>query len=336
MNFTIEEPKIEWPDCEIIAKHADLTEAEWRKLRKSGIGGSDAGAILKLSRYASPLTVCMEKTGRAEDFTGNEATEVGKILEPLLREHVLADYLDAHGFDLDVLEAPYVYRSKQYPWMLANIDGVLIDIDGGQIGLEIKTGGSYQLKDWGSMDGDELPDTYYAQVQHYIAVTGATEWFVFGLIGNRRLHRLVSRNDDFIAGLIEREEEIWKAIEKNDPLFFPLATGLDADDAAVRMLSTPITGGEVDLSEIEPVVDRYKSLSDEINDMTKMKKEAQQIIKQKMGTAKSAVAGRYQVSRTAYTKSQFDASRFAKEHPEEVEDYMKEIEIDFPRVKESK
>jgi putative phage-type endonuclease len=341
MELTITRPRVEWPGCDIIADHDDMTPQEWRQLRRSGIGGSDAGAIMQVSRYASPLTVCMEKTGRGEDFDGNEATEVGNILEPLIRDYIVVPYLEDHGVPIkDIGAAHHTYRSKEWPWMLANIDGFIdLDLDDlgeKRIGLEIKTGGSFQLKDWGGMDGDEIPETYYAQVQHYMAVTGVTEWVVFGLIGNRRVYRPVHRNETYIANLVEEEREVWRAIESNDPLQFPAPIGLDAEDAAIRRLTTPMTDEEVDLSHIETIIDRYQSLSDEIKDMTKAKKEAQQIIKATMGTAKTGHAGRYTVTRTAYVKQQFDAAQYAKDHPDEVADYMREIEIDFPRVKEAK
>lgn len=339
MELTLARPRVEWPGCEIIADHEDLTESEWRQLRRSGIGGSDAGAIMQVSKYASPLTICMDKTGRGEDFEGNEATEVGNILEPLIRDYIVVPYLGDHGVPIaDIGAVRHTYRSKQWPWMMANIDG-FIDLDGSdprRVGLEIKTGGSYQLADWGGMDGNEVPDTYYAQVQHYMAVTGSDLWIVFGLIGNRRLYRNVPRNEAYIANLVEEEREVWHAIETNDPLHFPAPIGLDAEDAAIRALSTPMTDEDVDLSHIETIIERYQVLGNEIKDMTKAKKEAQQIIKATMGRARTGHAGRYTVTRTAYVKQQFDAAQYAKDHPDEVADYMREIEIDFPRVKEAK
>ena len=43
-------------------KISGLAEMEWLKLRKSGIGGSDVGAILGLNKYSSPMKVYKEKT----------------------------------------------------------------------------------------------------------------------------------------------------------------------------------------------------------------------------------------------------------------------------------
>ena len=39
------------------------SEEEWLKLRHDGIGGSDAAAVMGISKYKSPLKVYKEKLG---------------------------------------------------------------------------------------------------------------------------------------------------------------------------------------------------------------------------------------------------------------------------------
>ena len=57
-----------------------FSHEQWIALRTTGIGGSDAGAIMGLNKYATPLTVYLAKKDFAH-FTGNKATEWGNILE---------------------------------------------------------------------------------------------------------------------------------------------------------------------------------------------------------------------------------------------------------------
>lgn len=49
----------------INAKFTPVSQEEnpelWKKLRTTGIGGSDAGAIMGLNQYSSPLVVYMQK-----------------------------------------------------------------------------------------------------------------------------------------------------------------------------------------------------------------------------------------------------------------------------------
>ena len=42
--------------CKILAKTKDLSKEGWLKLRKHGIGGSDAGAVCGLNPYTSQWT----------------------------------------------------------------------------------------------------------------------------------------------------------------------------------------------------------------------------------------------------------------------------------------
>ena len=52
----------------------------WLKVRNTGIGGSDAAAIMGLNPYKSPYELWLEKTGQAEapDLSGNQFIYWGK------------------------------------------------------------------------------------------------------------------------------------------------------------------------------------------------------------------------------------------------------------------
>ena len=45
-----------------IARTNNLSHAEWLKLRKCGIGGSDAAAVCGMNRWRGPLDVYLDKT----------------------------------------------------------------------------------------------------------------------------------------------------------------------------------------------------------------------------------------------------------------------------------
>ena len=44
---------------------AGVSNAEWLRLRKTGIGGSDAGAVCGVNPYSSAMKVFQDKTGEA-------------------------------------------------------------------------------------------------------------------------------------------------------------------------------------------------------------------------------------------------------------------------------
>ena len=48
---------------------------QWLAERRTGIGGSDAGAILGVNKYRTALDVYLDKTGQAEDQVENDAPD---------------------------------------------------------------------------------------------------------------------------------------------------------------------------------------------------------------------------------------------------------------------
>ena len=58
-----------------------LSREEWLKMRKTGIGGSDAGAICGLNPYTSAMTVFHDKTTEGVSEEDNEAMRQGRDLE---------------------------------------------------------------------------------------------------------------------------------------------------------------------------------------------------------------------------------------------------------------
>ena len=57
---------------------------EWLTIRRNYIGGSDAGAVVGMNEWSSPLSVWADKTGSAPAFSGNVSTRVGAYLEDLV------------------------------------------------------------------------------------------------------------------------------------------------------------------------------------------------------------------------------------------------------------
>lgn len=52
---------------------AKMSREEWLEERRKSIGGSDVAAVIGMSRFASPYTVWLDKTGRIPDKGDTEA-----------------------------------------------------------------------------------------------------------------------------------------------------------------------------------------------------------------------------------------------------------------------
>ena len=116
-----------------------MTREEWLKLRKTGIGGSDAGAICGLNPYSSPVKIYQDKTQEATEEEDNESMRQGRDLE----DYVARRFMEETG--LKVRRSGQMYRSEEYPFMLANVDRLIVGQDAG---LECKTASAFSADKW--------------------------------------------------------------------------------------------------------------------------------------------------------------------------------------------
>ena len=195
--------------------------AGWLKGRVSGIGGSDASAIVGKNPYKDNIQLFEEKTGRSipEDISKKPYVKYGHDAEPLIRELFALDYPE-----YEVLYDEWtILRSRKFPFMQASLDGMLIEKETNRAGiLEIKTTNilqSMQREKW----NDRIPDNYYIQVLHYLLVTG----FDFAVLramlrsdwGNDRRATFktyfIERKEveEDLQYLLEEERKFWQYVE---------------------------------------------------------------------------------------------------------------------------
>jgi predicted phage-related endonuclease len=62
-----------------------MTYEEWLEKRKGSLGGSDAGAVMGMNNFESPLTLYLRKKGLVPESEMSRAAKRGKILEPVIR-----------------------------------------------------------------------------------------------------------------------------------------------------------------------------------------------------------------------------------------------------------
>lgn len=183
------------------------TRQEWLQKRRAGIGGSDAAAVLGLSKWRTPLEVYYDKRGEGTDQEDNEAMLWGRALEPVVRQQ----YAERTGRVVRVPEG--IIQHPQYAFMLANLDGVT---DDGRL-VEIKTARS--PIGFGEPGTDEVPQAYLIQVQHYLTVTALPVADLAVLIGGSdfRLYEIPA-DRELQEMIIEGEAEFWhEHVERGIP-----------------------------------------------------------------------------------------------------------------------
>ena len=191
----------------------------WLAARKSGVGGSDAAAILGLSRWASPLSVWMKKVGLDEETTENEAMKWGSLLEPL----VIAQAAEETGLAIEHCDNA-ILRHPTHEGLFCSPDGFAGD---GTL-VEAKTTNGFNASDW-----DEGPPPHYmAQVQHSLfCCPEAPRALIAVLIGGQVFRWCwIERDETWGETHLPALLDFVRRIREEDP---PPVTDHDADDKAI-------------------------------------------------------------------------------------------------------
>jgi putative phage-type endonuclease len=195
-----------------------MSNADWLGLRKTYIGGSDVGAVMGLSDYGSELTVYLQKKGLVDNRSESPAMRRGKILEPVIRQITQETFPET-----EIAAVPYVLLSKEEKFRGANLDGVILTPDNGITieGIKLHGLGGHEIKSSKTGFGaDEVPDSYFAQVQHYMDVAGLT-WFllsVFIIETDEVHHYPILKNPEFIKDMRTRESDFWNNYYATDTI----------------------------------------------------------------------------------------------------------------------
>ena len=289
-------------------------EDDWHELRAKRIGGSDIGAIIGVNPYKSIVDVYVDKT-EGSNFKGNELTHWGHMLEGT----ILKEFSNKHK-ELIVYEVPY---SVVNDFLIANLDGALKDKKTGDYGvLEIKTTSIWNKKEW---EEDTIPQSYYAQVQHYLMLTGYKFAYIAVLIGGQQYKEFkIERNEEDINLIRNKATEFYQEnLLKKIP---PLPDGSDAYMNYLKQKALEIENNEViEFVDLEEKAAKIKELGKEINSL----KKEQDLLKEEImlelinnGTQKG-VAGKFKFNIQIRKTPDFES--MAKENLELMEQY-KELE----------
>lgn len=172
---------------------------EWLAWRSGGIGASDAPVIMGENPWKSVDELLATKLGLRGENEPNEAMLRGLQLEPEARDL----YITKTGRTV----SPACVQSLHYEWLRASIDGMT---DVGDAIMEIKCGESAYRK---VSQKRRIPDYYYGQVQHALAVTGLKEMDFWCYWPEKEpLIVVVPRDDEYIERLLKAEQAFWQRV----------------------------------------------------------------------------------------------------------------------------
>ncbi len=290
---------------------AGVDNMEWLRLRKAGIGGSDAGAICGVNPYSSAMKVFHDKTSEEVEEQDNEAIRIGHDLE----DYVAQRFMEATG--LKVRKSNFMYRSKEHPFMIADVDRLVV---GEEAGLECKTASAYNADKWA--DGN-IPLHYVMQCYHYMAVTGKRTWYIAAVIlGREFTYRRLEWDDELISRLIGIEEDFWN--NHVVPGTIPPPDGSEACDEVIEQyFHTAKKASAIKLVGFDEKLNRREEILGFIAELQAEQKQIEQEVKLFMGENQYATSDHYRVSWGNIDSVRLDSQRIKTEKPEIYADYGK-------------
>lgn len=277
----------------------NMSHQEWLQYRKKGLGGSDAGPVAGFSKYRTPVIVWLEKTGKIE-LTQEEtqAARFGRKLEPVVAD----EFSERTGLKIEPVHE--ILQHPEHPFMLANLDRI-VHLDGKLGVLEVKTADKYLANEW---DDEKIPDHYYLQVQHYLAVTGMDFAYIAVLIGgNDFRYKSIERNEDVIRHLVQIEKDFWQLVVNDTP---PAVDGSEATTELLKQMYPDTNGQEIILPE--EAVDwlrQYKEAAEKIKEFELIKNEAHNKILHAMQDYSIGWIGEKKVTRTVIPETPVSYTR---------------------------
>jgi len=282
----------------------DMPHEAWLNSRKSGIGGSDAAAVLGLSKWRTPIDVWEDKLGMAPPIEDNERMMMGRMLEPIVAQR----YKDVSG--RDVQNDNKIRFHPEHDFLLCNMDRLIQD-NGDGMGpgiLEIKTTSGYAFESWES----EVPLEYYCQLMHYLSVTGY-RWGEFAvLVDGCQFERLpVLRDDEFIAKMTKEHIDWWNEHIVNNHK--PLMTGEET------LAAKALIGSSIEATpEILTAYNDLRSVKDRLKVVSDRKDELSNEIREFMQDTESLTCGADLLA-TYKSSSGIDSVQLHKDHPDVFE-----------------
>ena len=312
--------------AEILTSTKDMPREEWLEHRRSGIGGSDAAAVLGINRWKSPMSLFLDKTGQIEDQPAGERAYWGQVLEDV----VAREFMKRSG--KTVRKRNFMFRDPVYPFMIADIDREVV---GENAGLECKTTSEWNASQW---EGDSVPDIYFCQCQHYCRVMGWDGVYIAVLAGfGAFLWKYIPRDEDFISLLIAREKEFWMGhVEKNFP---PAWDGSSASEEVLTRLHPEANGTEILLPEGETndLAEEYKKLHAQVKELETIRDAYKQRLQSMLGSAERGSTLSWDILWKNTSRTDIDSKRLKAEEPALYERFLRTSvyrRFDVKKIKE--
>lgn len=278
------------------------------KHRNKFIGGSDVAAILGLNRYKTSYEVWEEKKHNIKTFEGNQATEWGKKLEPVIIAHF------EQVNNVKVFDNNARYISKEYDFLGCHPDGICT-INNENVLIEVKTVSTDAFKFW----GNELPLEYYCQVQHNLNVLGLTKAkFIYLVLDSRYYGEIeISYDKEYAESVQKFLVKWWNEYIIGDNTPIKTVTDYEKENPEVKMVEADDETAKKHTELIE--------LKAKIKELEAQKEAIEDVLKLKIGDATDLMYGLNTIATwRPIVRVSVDTKKLKEELPETFLKYAKE------------
>ncbi|MDU4480354.1 YqaJ viral recombinase family protein, partial [Clostridium sp.] len=212
----------------------------------------------------------------------------------------------------------------KYEFMLANVDGIVIDQEGKKCIFEAKTASAYKADQW---KDDEIPEGYMLQIQHYMAVTGYERAYIAVLIGgNTFKYKVVDKDEELINMIIQIEKQFWDCVVNDIP------PEVDGSESCTNMLNSLYASSKKGKSIILPneaqeLIEEYNKNKEQESYYTEKKNECINKLKSLMEDNEVATINNLTITWKSSVSERIDTKKLKEEQPEIYNKYLKKINM---------
>ena len=306
-------------------------EEDWLELRTKGIGGSDIGAILGLNSHSSPLKIYKAKVeGIREDLSDNVFVKKGKELEDVILTNYVKPYFAKMGYEVG--KPQFMMINSDYPYFRANVDGIAFkkgEDYRNNIIVEIKWVSEWAEVNWNKPEYNGIPASYYAQVQLYMAVTGARSAIVCALFDKswEVNYFVIPRDAMFITELINKGRDFY---QYNMLMKIPPRPSYEIDKEEVTKAIKEAPKALVPNADMTKYIEKYQSNAKKIKEAEHVQDQLKDIILELANKGFCPDDASHKVKTSVVSSHRFNSTKFKEEQPDLYEQYCEDSES--PRI----
>ena len=292
---------------------------EWLAQR-TGIGASEVGVIMGVSKWETPYQLWLRKTGQAEAKPMNSLMLAGSLLEDAVAQYF---EIETGKKVIKASAGNIIYAHPEKDFLRVTPDRTYwIDADGRKSEsnkgiLECKTS---QL----TISPDDIPPQYFCQVQYQMGVMQKDHAALAWLTRGRDFgYTYISFNPEFFAYMVEQVEKFWTecVLGGREP-------ELSSSSDVLLKYSSPETGKTVEAGD--EILKAYTQLKEVRENRLRLEKEEDALTETLKVFCSDADTITYEGSVLATWKqgkdsSKFDKDAFARENPELYAKYVKVV-----------